>query len=385
MNDEPTVFSTAAIATLAARREHEAMWIDDAGARTWGEFGAAVADATAQCLASGVKAGEVVVTPGAARFESLAWLFGAAAAGAVVAPLRPHRAESAAGWRDFVEVKWQVRDGLRPGEGGRKSAQAERLFGELRGRAQPGLILATGGTTGAPKLLLHDLSALLAAVPLKAGRPRRTLPLMFFDHIGGLDMAWRALAGGQILVAPPAELSPAAVAGTIARHRVEVLPSTPSFLNMLLLAGVDRTHDFGSLRVVPYGAEPMPSGLLARLRAVTRRVPVGGKSGLPPMEEIVAGELRLCPDNRTAVLGDRPLVLTPVEFDLLVSLARARGRVRTRDRLLEEIRDRHYEVFDRSIDVHISALRKKLGDDPKQPRFIRTLRGAGYMLTDNVS
>jgi len=125
--------------------------------------------------------------------------------------------------------------------------------------------------------------------------------------------------------------------------------------------------------------------LLARLRAVTRRVPVGGKSGLPPMEEIVAGELRLCPDNRTAVLGDRPLVLTPVEFDLLVSLARARGRVRTRDRLLEEIRDRHYEVFDRSIDVHISALRKKLGDDPKQPRFIRTLRGAGYMLTDNVS
>jgi DNA-binding response OmpR family regulator len=79
------------------------------------------------------------------------------------------------------------------------------------------------------------------------------------------------------------------------------------------------------------------------------------------------------------------LVLTPVEFDLLVSLARARGRVRTRDRLLEEIRDRHYEVFDRSIDVHISALRKKLGDDPKQPRFIRTLRGAGYMLTDSVS
>jgi DNA-binding response OmpR family regulator len=119
--------------------------------------------------------------------------------------------------------------------------------------------------------------------------------------------------------------------------------------------------------------------LLARLRAVTRRVPVGGKGGLPPMEEIVAGELRLCPDNRTAVLGDRPLVLT------LVSLARARGRVRTRDRLLEEIRDRHYEVFDRSIDVHISALRKKLGDDPKQPRFIRTLRGAGYMLTDSVS
>ena len=75
-------------------------------------------------------------------------------------------------------------------------------------------------------------------------------------------------------------------------------------------------------------------------------------------------------------------MLTPVEFELLLSLARAKGRVKTRDHLLEEIRDRDYEVFDRSIDVHISALRKKLGDDPKTPRFIRTVRAAGYMLID---
>ena len=86
MNDEPTFFSTSAIATLAARREHEAVWIDDTGARTWGEFGAAVVAITAQCLAAGVEAGDVVVTPGAASFESLAWLFGVAATGAVVAP-----------------------------------------------------------------------------------------------------------------------------------------------------------------------------------------------------------------------------------------------------------------------------------------------------------
>jgi DNA-binding response OmpR family regulator len=54
--------------------------------------------------------------------------------------------------------------------------------------------------------------------------------------------------------------------------------------------------------------------------------------------------------------------------------------VKTREQLLEEIRERDYEVFDRSIDVHISGLRKKLGDDPKEPRFIKTLRAAGYML-----
>jgi DNA-binding response OmpR family regulator len=71
-----------------------------------------------------------------------------------------------------------------------------------------------------------------------------------------------------------------------------------------------------------------------------------------------------------------------VEFDLLACLMRARGRVKSREQLLEEIRDRNYEVFDRSIDVHISALRKKLGDDPKAPRFIRTVRSAGYLLID---
>jgi DNA-binding response OmpR family regulator len=81
-----------------------------------------------------------------------------------------------------------------------------------------------------------------------------------------------------------------------------------------------------------------------------------------------------------AVLDDQALALTPVEFDLLASLCRARGRVKSREQLLEEIRERDYEVFDRSIDVHISGLRKKLGDDPKEPRFIRTLRAAGYML-----
>ena len=79
-------------------------------------------------------------------------------------------------------------------------------------------------------------------------------------------------------------------------------------------------------------------------------------------------------------MDTQPLALTPVEFDLLASLARARGRVKTREALLDECRDRNYDVFDRSIDVHISSLRKKLGDDAKEPRYIRTVRSAGYMM-----
>ncbi len=121
--------------------------------------------------------------------------------------------------------------------------------------------------------------------------------------------------------------------------------------------------------------------LLARLRAVMRRTArpaTPGEADVAP--EIVVGALRVNPASRVVVLGDQPLTLTAIEFDLLVSLARACGRVKTREQLLDEIAERNYDVYDRSIDVHISALRKKLGDDLKTPRFIKTIRSVGYML-----
>lgn len=121
--------------------------------------------------------------------------------------------------------------------------------------------------------------------------------------------------------------------------------------------------------------------LLARLRAVMRRSGwVAETTPQLPMKEIVVGPLRINPDAHTAVLGDEPLALTPAEFGLLLSLAKAHGRVKTREQLIEEVADREWDVFDRAIDMHISTLRRKLGDDPKNPQFIRTVRGYGYQL-----
>ena len=141
--------------------------------------------------------------------------------------------------------------------------------------------------------------------------------------------------------------------------------------------------------------------LLARLRAVVRRhvarptapaaassAPAANASSFAeraaradrPQPEIVVGELRINPDAHLAVLGDTPLKLTALEFSLLESLARARGRVRTREHLIETLGERLYDGLDRSIDVHVWSLRRKLGDDPKNPRFIRTVRAVGYML-----
>lgn len=121
--------------------------------------------------------------------------------------------------------------------------------------------------------------------------------------------------------------------------------------------------------------------LLARLRAVTRRSAMTAQQAQAlSATEIVVKDLHINPEARTAVLGGQPLNLTTLEFDLLLSLAGAADRVLSREQLLDDISGRDYEVFDRSIDVHISLLRRKLGDDPKTPKFIRTVRSVGYML-----
>ena len=121
--------------------------------------------------------------------------------------------------------------------------------------------------------------------------------------------------------------------------------------------------------------------MLARLRAVLRRSVVTAQRSEPAQSPAIqVGELWMQIEERTAALGDKPLSLTTVEFELLASLARAAGRVRTREQLLLEVADRDFESFDRAIDVHISSLRRKLGDDPRAPRYIETVRGAGYRM-----
>ncbi len=117
-----------------------------------------------------------------------------------------------------------------------------------------------------------------------------------------------------------------------------------------------------------------PRELVARLQAVLRR-------GAPPDEPgdtVRAGALEVSWGARTARLDGRALELTAAEFELLGLLLRSKGRVLSRDRILEATRGLDWEAYDRSIDVLVSRLRQKLGDDPRRPTFIKTIRGLGY-------
>ncbi len=121
--------------------------------------------------------------------------------------------------------------------------------------------------------------------------------------------------------------------------------------------------------------------LLARLRAVTRRYEKSKRHTASRNENdrLVFGDLEIDEKARMVQLGANPLNLTPIEYDLLTCLARSAGRVLSRDQLLDAVAGRDYEVFDRSVDVHISSLRRKLGEAPRNPVFIQTVRSAGYM------
>ena len=116
--------------------------------------------------------------------------------------------------------------------------------------------------------------------------------------------------------------------------------------------------------------------LLARIHALVRRA--RGRAG--PQASLTVGNLTLDMQSCTATLEGRELGLTSYEFALLRALAENAGRVLSRERLLDLAKGGADEVFDRSIDVRISRLRHKLGDDPRQPRLLKTIRGSGYML-----
>jgi DNA-binding response OmpR family regulator len=118
-----------------------------------------------------------------------------------------------------------------------------------------------------------------------------------------------------------------------------------------------------------------PRELLARVKALLRRL----GDDISPAELLNFGRLVLDLGARQARLDGQPCDLTAHQFDLLVVLARAAGRVLTRDQIMDALKGHAMEAFDRSIDVHVSRIRGAIEDDPKSPQRLLTVRGVGYV------
>jgi acyl-CoA synthetase (AMP-forming)/AMP-acid ligase II len=142
------------------------------------------------------------------------------------------------------------------------------LLRQLRQAREPGLILGTSGSTGASKTALLGFTRLLERFRRERS-PYRTLVFMELDHIGGINSLFHVLCDGGTLISVDAR-TPRAVCLAIERYRVQLLPTTPTFLNMLLIGEVDKEHDLSSLELITYGTEPMPA---STLRALNRAFP----------------------------------------------------------------------------------------------------------------
>ncbi len=124
-----------------------------------------------------------------------------------------------------------------------------------------------------------------------------------------------------------------------------------------------------------------PRELLARIRAVVRRA--RGQVG-PAVKVVTVGSMVLDPGTRRVVLRGQEVALTGYEFSLLYALASRAGHILSREQLIELAGGNAEEAFDRSVDVHVSRLRQKLGDDSRSPRMLKTVRGAGYLLAAEI-
>ena len=205
----------------------------------------------------------------------------------------------------------------------------------------------------------------------------------------GVTHAIDAKAGLGLLQEPPVGAAPELVIldlmlpdmdGLEVCRRIRALPGEAGQVPVLMLTAkgdpMDRIVglELGADDYLPKPFEPRE--LLARIRAILRRRSEGGQ---PAAKVMRFGTLEIDRDARTVTVAGKPCELTSYQFDLLITLAERAGRVLTRDQIMEAVRGRELEAFDRSIDVHMGRIRAAIEADPKNPKRILTVRGVGYV------
>ena len=229
-----------------------------------------IAAARAMLDAHGVAPGAVVSLEGEYSPELCAMLLALVERRAILVPLSSAVESAKPRFRATAEVQAIVRyaasgDGTAHFE--RRDVQpVNPLTRGLAAEGKPGLVLFSSGSTGEPKAALHDFTRLLAKFENRR-HSLVTLAFLLLDHIGGINTLFYIFSNTGVVVTPEGR-SPDDIGASVERHRVELLPTTPTFLNLLLLSEAWTRHDFSSLKQITYGTEPMPLTTLMRVRSL---------------------------------------------------------------------------------------------------------------------
>lgn len=220
---------------------------------------------------SDVQSGQVVALEAAYSPQACAALVALIERGAIVVPLSSLPPAK----RDDLLETAQVELVITIDSEERRCSRTQRvadheLYGRLREAGAPGLVLFSSGTTGRSKASVLDFTKVLGRYG-EPRSPRRILSFLSLDHIGGINTLFHTLSQGGSIVTVP-ERTPDVVFAAIAAYGVEVLPTTPTFLNMVLITGAHERHSTETLELITYGTEPMPLSTLRRLRTALPHV-----------------------------------------------------------------------------------------------------------------
>lgn len=207
-------------------------------------------------------------------FEAISLFFALAKKKCIVVPIVTENPEEIAKRQDAVAANLTIN--LRKTGEGQYSyhdndRQAHELVCKIIEQQHSGLILFSSGSTGTPKAMIHDLDVLMSTYLDKRKKALSIMVFLMFDHIGGLNTLLNSLAMGAKIVIPN-QREPEHVASLIEIEKVNLLPVSPTFLNMMLIANVHKTFDLRSLRMVTYGTEAMPESLLLKLKVELPKV-----------------------------------------------------------------------------------------------------------------
>jgi acyl-coenzyme A synthetase/AMP-(fatty) acid ligase len=229
---------------------------------------------------AGINAGDVVVLYGDYSPLSVAMMLALTDMATILVPITPSAMANVKGSLDKVSVDWtvDVRGDRFAISASKNVVPKPELYKELVDTKAPGLVLFTSGSSGKPKAVVHNFSKLL--VKFETRRTALiTINFLLFDHWGGLNTLYHCLSNLCLIVIPEAR-TPESVCKIIEMHKVELLPTTPSFLSMLVISRANERYDLSSLKIITYGAEAMPGSTLKRLNEIFSDVDIRQTYGM---------------------------------------------------------------------------------------------------------
>lgn len=218
-------------------------------------------------IENNINSGEVVSLTSDFTPNTIALIFALIENKNIIVPFNYSIKETELSKFDIAKVQRRIRVNVKTDEYEISSYSCDgehELYKVVRERNVPGLVLFTSGTSGKPKGAVHDFLKLLEKFKVSR-KSLRTVNFLLFDHWGGLNTMFHTLANGGVVLSLK-DRNPKSVCEFIEKHNIELLPASPTFLNLLLISEAYKNNDLSSLKLITYGTEPMPQTTLKRLK-----------------------------------------------------------------------------------------------------------------------